>query len=248
MPEHVYIYQDAGVSPWCVSAAKRALEFLYGQRYTIQLISSIDVRKGSWKAYAKMFVMPGGASRPYCEKLSGQGNDHIRHYVETGGTYLGLCAGAYYAASRVEFDKQGPLEVIGNRELHFFKGVAIGPLIPYVYQSQKGASILTVRDHEGKKWTTYYNGGGYFHSHNITDDSMTILARYPDQKAAVIGVTIGKGRAILSGIHPEITCKDLESRIQSGTEPDSEIKLLHELTHQLAEQEPYAFLATILPK
>jgi glutamine amidotransferase-like uncharacterized protein len=47
-------------------------------------------------------------------------------YVRAGGAYLGLCAGAYYACSRVEFEPGGPLEVVGNRELGFFPGVAAG--------------------------------------------------------------------------------------------------------------------------
>ena len=49
-------------------------------------------------------VMPGGADRPYCAALNGEGNRRIRAFVEAGGAYLGLCAGAYYASQRVEFE------------------------------------------------------------------------------------------------------------------------------------------------
>jgi hypothetical protein len=51
---------------------------------------------------------------------------HAAEYVSAGGAYLGLCAGAYYACSRVEFEPGGPLQVRGDRELGFFPGVAAG--------------------------------------------------------------------------------------------------------------------------
>jgi len=36
----------------------------------------------------------------------------IREYVEQGGMYLGLCAGGYYGAQKVEFEVGTPLEVL----------------------------------------------------------------------------------------------------------------------------------------
>lgn len=47
-------------------------------------------------------------------------------YVRRGGAYLGLCAGAYYASSRVQFEPGSALQVVGSRELSFFPGVARG--------------------------------------------------------------------------------------------------------------------------
>ena len=54
------------------------------------------------------------------------GNERIREYVSKGGKYLGICAGGYYASSYVEFEKSTTLEVLGDRELSFFPGKAIG--------------------------------------------------------------------------------------------------------------------------
>jgi glutamine amidotransferase-like uncharacterized protein len=52
-------------------------------------------------------------------------------FVElAGGSYLGLCAGAYYGSSRVVFEPGTPLEVIGDRELAFFPGIARGAAYP----------------------------------------------------------------------------------------------------------------------
>ncbi|MEW5299670.1 MAG: hypothetical protein WDW36_002662 [Sanguina aurantia] len=70
--------------------------------------------------------MPGGADLPYCRLLNGQGNNMITEYVKGGGSYLGLCAGAYYGCSSVEFEPGSSMEVSGDRELAFFPGVAVG--------------------------------------------------------------------------------------------------------------------------
>jgi len=44
--------------------------------------------------------------------LKFKGNKLIREYVEQGGMYLGLCAGGYYGAQKVEFEVGTPLEVL----------------------------------------------------------------------------------------------------------------------------------------
>jgi glutamine amidotransferase-like uncharacterized protein len=51
-------------------------------------------------------------------------------FVSQGGGYLGLCAGAYYACARVEFEPGTRLEVVGDRELAFFPGIAQGAAFP----------------------------------------------------------------------------------------------------------------------
>eukprot|EP00803_Ostreobium_quekettii_P006866 evm.model.scf_45.9 EVM.evm.TU.scf_45.9 scf_45:121074-122733(+) len=62
-------------------------------------------------------------------------------YVSNGGAYMGLCAGAYYACSRVEFELGSRLEVIGDRELQFFKGTGQGSIVPgFEYNSERGAT------------------------------------------------------------------------------------------------------------
>jgi biotin--protein ligase len=126
---------------------------------------------------------------------------------------LGLCAGGYYAASRVEFEPGTPLEVVGDRELAFFPGVARGAAFPgFDYQTEAGsvAAQLEFRVHpllaaqqaashdtgagsSSSEWascTDYCNGGPFFAS--LQDGSaaaveqlpgVTVLARYCDRRA-----------------------------------------------------------------
>lgn len=56
---------------------------------------------------------------PYVDELSVKTKvtARIAEYVREGGRYLGLCAGAYFAAKDLRFDAGGKQEVIGKRDL-----------------------------------------------------------------------------------------------------------------------------------
>lgn len=152
-----------------------------------------------------ILIMPGGRDKPYHAYLKGTPNQKIRKFVEEGGTYFGICAGAYYGCSRVEFDKGFPLEVCEDRELCFFKGSAIGPAYgkgTFEYGSEKGSRLAKLGMNE-KEFYAYYNGGPYFDG-DFTN--IKVLARYldlPGEPAAIIECAVGKGKAILSGVHLE---------------------------------------------
>ncbi len=172
-----------------------------------QPISPEEILQGNLKNFSTL-IMPGGhGDRFYHASLKGAGNTQICSFVRNGGTYLGICAGAYYGCSRVEFDEGYPLEVCEDRELKFFQGTAIGPAFgkgTFEYNSEKGARIVKLSA-EGGVFHAYYNGGCSF----IGDFSnVRILSRYldlPHHPPAIIECPFGKGRAILSGVHLELS-------------------------------------------
>ena len=67
-------------------------------------------------------MIGGGYDLGYIRALGQDGIDQVKGYVQTGGHYLGVCAGAYFASARVTFDEGGDLEVCGPRQLAFFPG------------------------------------------------------------------------------------------------------------------------------
>lgn len=173
-----------------------------------------------------MLVVPGGADLPYCAAFNGAGNERITSFVRGGGRFLGLCAGAYYALARCEFEVGNPaMEISGARELGFFPGTSRGCVYKgFVYGSHVGARAVELDVNAAalsptvsgpacpEKVISYYNGGGMFLNASQYR-SVEILARYcgendlpPDpDMAAVIYCKVGKGGAVLSGIHPEFT-------------------------------------------
>lgn len=152
-----------------------------------------------------MFIMPGGRDRAYHADLRGKPNFLLRRFVEAGGTYLGICAGAYYGCKRVEFDRGFPLEVCEERELQFFSGTAVGPAYgkgTFDYESSKGVRMASIGTSEGIFYS-HYNGGCTFEG---DFSHIRILGRYldlPNQPPAIIQLRVGDGTVILSGVHIE---------------------------------------------
>jgi len=137
-----------------------------------------------------------------------EGTDKIRKYVEDGGSFLGICAGAYFACHAVIFEKGTPLEVHETRDLKFFPGSAVGTLYhpnTFAYDSNMGAYASEI-SHRTNLLHLYYNGGCTF-DHTEKFPSVTTLARYQDagNRPAIIQCKVGKGRAILSGVHFEVS-------------------------------------------
>lgn len=149
--------------------------------------------------------MPGGADLFYAKKLNDKGNEVIRKFIKNGGSFLGICAGSYYGSSYVEFDKNGRLEVVGDRELGFFKGKAIGPILaPYDYKTQSGtrAASIHMMIPDIKKIKLFYNGGGFFKNANHYSNTR-VVGTYVNQLPAIILIHYGQGQVLLSAVHFE---------------------------------------------
>lgn len=213
--KNILIYRDEGAHPRCIRSLVKALHqeeipnpILFADRHTF--------KDAKWQESASLLIFPGGRDIPYHEALKGQPNRQIRQFVEQGGSYFGICAGAYYGSAQFEFEKGQPLEVIGKRELCFFPGKALGPaygLGQFCYETEAGARIA--RLHLASQVSAaYYNGGCTFDAAQEIPQVTTIARFYdlPDQPAAIIECSVGKGRAILSGVHPEYSSESFQSR------------------------------------
>ena len=224
---NILVYNDLGASPNSVKHTVNALKSLLDHVYDIIEIDRKVLQSEPWEEGCVMLVMPGGRDMPYCEALNGEPNARIKAYVEKGGRYLGLCAGAYYASKAIEFEKRrAVMEIIQPRELGFYPGLCRGTTYPgFVYNSESGARSVSVTIEKGvfdtivpEEMKMYYNGGGYFVDPEQYD-GVTVLCRYKDPSAlckdehpaAVVHCKIGKGHALLISTHPEydVTSEDL---------------------------------------
>lgn len=170
-----------------------------------------------------LLVIPGGADMGYSRTLNGEGNRRISNFVQTGGAYLGFCAGGYYGTKRCEFEVgDKTMEVIGERELGFFPGTCRGCAFPgFVYHSEAGARAAELKVSKTAlsvgaipdSFRSYYNGGGVFVDAPLyADKGVEVLASYTEElnvdpgegAAAVVYCKVGQGAAILTGPHPEL--------------------------------------------
>ena len=217
---NILIYSGPGVGPKSLANTVTMIKQLTGSNYTILTVGPETIIDQAWINNTALLIMPGGADKPYLEKLAGQGNANIRNYVNNGGKFLGICAGAYYSADRIEFAKgDKDLEVVGDRELKFFPGLITGPTYAgFDYRgtnANNGARAAKLYWQDTKslnitdKFTVFYNGGGSF----IAADkysNVTVLALYGIElrntlkaEAAIVECVVGKGKAILTGVHFE---------------------------------------------
>ncbi|WP_213357606.1 BPL-N domain-containing protein [Chlamydiifrater phoenicopteri] len=170
-----------------------------------------------WEKETILLVVPGGADRPYHKGLSGRGTSRIAHFVREGGSFLGICAGAYFASARVYFEETDPEKNIieEERDLKFFPGTAVGPIYGggFSYRNFQGVrpsplevcSPLVDGGIFKATFSSLYHGGCYFAGAEMFP-GILVEGRYSDvegRPAAIISSRIEEGLVVLSGVHLE---------------------------------------------
>lgn len=204
----IFIYVDQGVDGGGLKQLVRSLkQEIDLSQHTIHRIDAKELVHGNWETKAKVLIVPGGRDSYYHNSLDGVGTDKIRAFVEKGGSYLGICAGAYFGCDRIEFEKGEKIEVCAPRSLKFFAGVGKGPAFGnnrYSYENARGAEAAHI-SWADSSCHVYFNGGCVFEADEMLPE-ICILSRYLDLKGAppaILHFPIGKGHAVLSGVHFE---------------------------------------------
>lgn len=212
----VAVYDDDGVSRTSLlsllSVLREKMSAVGININTPQPISSREIIGGALAA-VDCFIMPGGADLPYCEKLNGDGNKKIKEFVFGGKLYIGICAGAYYAASRVAFNGDG-YAIHGDRELALFGGQATGSIAEFTdgrYYDETTATKSMVNLTFTNRQTApfYYHGGAYFCAASTDVDTFAV---YDNGEVAAVSGSFGRGAYFLSGVHFEL-CEDVYRRL-----------------------------------
>ncbi|EDR28777.1 hypothetical protein, conserved [Entamoeba dispar SAW760] len=202
----IVIYADEGTINVCVHYSMKMLHSQY-QEARIRKIYADELIEGKWISETDLFVMPGGADRPFHKKLNGIGVKLLKEFINNGGKYLGICAGAYFASSFIEFNKDIPneLSLCEERTLKLFNGIAHGPIYQgFEEYSEQGAVIIPIYYQNNQKVELYYNGGCSFVDNLNQYKENHFLAKYQNGMNALFFDTIGKGKVILSGPHFEL--------------------------------------------
>jgi glutamine amidotransferase-like uncharacterized protein len=206
--QKIVIYSDEGVDGGSLKQLIRSLQQEVDlSQFAIVRMGAKDLIEQSWEGETALLIFPGGRDVFYHAALDGAGTDKIRLYVQNGGNYFGICAGAYFASSSIEFEKGGRLEVCGYRSLRFFPGIARGPAYgpnKYSYESAQGVEAARISSQVGD-CPVYFNGGCLFDADEHYPWVKT-LSRYldlPGHPSAGIEIELGKGLVLLSGVHIE---------------------------------------------
>ncbi|GAB1222453.1 hypothetical protein ENUP19_0111G0013 [Entamoeba nuttalli] len=192
----IVIYADEGTIDVCVYYSIKMLHSQY-QEAQIRKICANELIEGKWIYETDLFVMPGGADRV----------EVLKEFINGGGKYLGICAGAYFASSFIEFNKDvsNELTLCEERTLKLFNGIAHGPMYQgFEEYSERGAVIIPIYYQNNEKVEVYYNGGCSFVDNLNQYKESHFLAKYSNGMNALFFDIIGKGKVILSGPHFEL--------------------------------------------
>ena len=157
----------------------------------------------------KVLLVVGGNSRTHGRSFSKASLEKMRSFYHNGGSYVGTCAGAFFASNGYDDKEVFPYylgispSVVQHTGLSECRmGMSIEP----------GSALLNYYDFGGDNYVAsiYHSGGGYPLD---IPDGMEILARYdykenPDihKKASLWAYKDdnASGRVVLTGSHPEI--------------------------------------------
>lgn len=210
---YVAVYHDKGVAESFLPIWQRRLSRIFGAQLGLRFVSAKDVRAISPRN-THMLIMPGGEERFYQEALEPEGNQAIISFVLNGGMYLGVCGGAYYACTDIDFTGKDGRKIKSERSLSFFPGTGVGS-IPEYAQGQYydddpiTASVVKI------SWTgeglggnaakgQYYHGGCFFVPGLHSVGQWRIGGMYPDGRIAAVQGGFGRGKFFLSGVHMEV--------------------------------------------
>jgi hypothetical protein len=95
-PLRVVIFDDVGGGGVGPTNLERCLG---NKAFTVRRVKGSDIRDGVLKD-ADVLIQPGGSGSKQAATLGEQGCANIRKFVEAGGGYVGVCAGAYLATTQ----------------------------------------------------------------------------------------------------------------------------------------------------
>jgi glutamine amidotransferase-like uncharacterized protein len=199
--KEIWIYSDNGTWIDGIIAFEQFLEHIgeSGKRVYADDLNNLDDFSD-----AKAICFPGGYAYDYKIALSGRTINNLRNYVASGGAYIGICAGAFFASSSVVWEGIEYPYTLG-----LFEGKAIGSIheiAPWDNYQMTSIAINASNPVSGSTnndLSVLYYGGPYFESNSTEYDTVALWSNYFD-KTAIINFTYQNGKVLLIGPHLEI--------------------------------------------
>jgi len=201
----IAVYTDDGTGTW-EDGIVAFENFLDWKGLSHRRITALDVNSTALKDYYQAIYFPGGYAYYYKREINTEGLHHIRDLVASGGGYIGICAGAYFASDSVYWEEDGLIDY----PLDLFDGVAAGALDDIAPWDGYTMTTLTmnpadsINQYEPASEDMLYYGGPVFRPHAAFNMETTATWNAYADSAAIIHFNYGQGRVLLIGPHPEI--------------------------------------------
>lgn len=207
------IYDDQG--SW--DAGKEGFKkFLVDHSLGYRMITAAEILQGELRReHFRVLVMPGGESWQYIDELGQRGAQAIRTFVGSGGGYVGICAGAFYATSHREGGG-----VVGRYGIGLLQGVAFDGTARDAPSFREGSMAFRATTSEAVSFAYQRDyhwlmlGGPSFRytAREAERKQIRVLVRIPAiQEPAMLLFQYGLGRVFLSAPHIEVDPSTVDS-------------------------------------
>lgn len=184
--DKIYVYAGTGaVLAKDVEVALDKLDIDYNE------IEETDIKEDKLEKNS-VLIVPGGYTKRCIKALVDSGREIIREFISKGGSYIGICAGAYMASKTVEVQGHPPgLDIININNKR---------------ESGTGIRTITITEPEhplasdcDKKIKIWYQNGPMIKP----GKDIETVAVYEKGQAAIVYGNFGKGKVIIFSPHPE---------------------------------------------
>ncbi len=204
----VALYDAEGISGRCPPELERIAAERVKDTFVYRVCAE-DIRDGAL-ACASGIILPGGSGKKIGDALQPDGRQLLREFIKTGGGYVGICAGSFFASSGAD---------------NYMQAVQLKHSVP----SGRGRSMLDIElTDDGQKIfgdfprtiPMLYSEGPVFRAAEQLDGgdpNFVVLGRFKTPstdaegivhhdmvgEAAIGAVHYGKGRILVISPHPE---------------------------------------------
>ena len=182
-PAPVLLFDGRGTSRGDVAAIESLLDES-GLAYETTGSWRLDGMSDAELAAHRLLIIPGGDFMVMGKNLKAATGAKIRSAVQRGLGYLGICGGALMAADSPDYNG---FNLTGGVRFGFYADVNRG-----IHRD----TVALARPHE-PPLDQYWEDGPELSGWG------DVVARYPDGKPAIVEGFVGRGWAILAGVHPE---------------------------------------------
>lgn len=173
------LYNGTGSSPTDVIALGNILTSM-GISYDLVNSAQLNAMPRTTIASYKLIVMPGGNSIDMGKSLTYAATANVRSAVKDYGiSYIGFCAGAFMAESSTMYN-------VFNLTPSYFD-----------FYNYNVINIVRTTHADGRQRDLVYWQGPWVNGFG------TVVAKYPNGRAAIAQGKSGRGYVIVSGVHPE---------------------------------------------
>jgi len=217
LSQKIAIYSDDGT--W-IDGILALESFLDDNNIQSDRVYANDLNSGfSFDDYTGI-CFPGGYAFNYKLALSASGLINIRNFIDNGGFYIGICAGAFFASATVDWEGD-----VFPYQLELFAGIATGSIESIAKWDDYAMTQIGLNHSNpicsglSESYNALYYGGPYFTAKpGVTFDTVAVWKDY-NELPAIINFEYGKGRVCLIGPHLEIE----ENSNRDNTEFASEL-------------------------